>query len=422
MGLGVLVELQPFPMIVVSRDIVPASMCDLWIDICERTFTGRILYLGIVAVVTVDGNLLHPTLQVPSISAKDIKIGDDIEIFTLDGAQQLVQKRTRIKDIGGLAAHPISPPRFRVTNIEGAYVMDPVASAGGLLIDPEDKSVVALWISLNYGGNVGLSYNFYIRPIIESLKIGEPLQRRCCGWSLMQVNLLDTLQFQLKEDRAIRIATLAKESHSLPRPVCVAGALRPSPQTDNNLKVGDIILEINDVPVSRMRDVHILSRTESAKVLVSRNGEDIVIDLRPYLLPSEFINRVILWAGVVLHQTHDPVLEQIRPEFFDVCQREEFTDPAKGVYISGSSLGSPAGTSLLASHWILEVDGFKVRSMDDMLEIIRKLKGKDDEYVRVKMIHRAGTVCISAVRLDSKFWPANLLEWKDGEWVRTELE
>ena len=409
-------------MIVVSRDIVPVSMCDLWVDICGRTFTGRILYLGIVAIVTVDGNLIHRTLQVPSISAKDFKIGDDIEIFALDGALQLLQKRTRIKDIGGLGGFPANPPRYRLTNVEVIFVMDPVASGGGVLIDPEDNSVLALWLSLNFLGQIGLSYNFYISPIIESLKIGEPLPRRCGGWSLVQTSLIDTLHLQLKDERAIRIANLAKEIRSLPLPVCVSGALRPSTQIDN-LKVGDVILEINDVPVSRMRDVHILSQHESSKVLVSRNGEEIVIDLHSYLLPSEFIERILFWAGAGVHQTHDAVLEQIRPEFFDVCQREEFMDPAKAVYICSYNLGSPAAASLPATHWILEVDGFKVRSMDDMLEIIKKLKDKGDkEYVRVKMMHRAGTTGISSVRLDPKFWPAHMLELKDGELVRTELE
>ena len=408
-------------MIVVSRDIVPVSMCDLKIDICERTFTGRILYLGIVAVITVDGNFLHPTLQVPSISAKDFKIGDEIEIFALDGAQQVVQKRTIIKDIGGLVDYPANPPRFRITNVEAIYLMDPVASMGGLLIDPEDKSVMALWISLNDGGHVGLSHNFYIRPIIASLKSGQSLPHRSCGWSLGQLNLIHALQFQLKDDRAIRIATLAKEIHSVPRPVCVSRALRPFPQTDSILKVGDIILEIDNLPVTRLRDAHILSQCESARVLVSRNGEEIIVDVHPYLLPSEFITKIVLWAGAICHQTHYPVLEQVCSEFFDVSQREEFTDPADGVYINALGFGSPSSTSLPSSCWILEVDGCKIRSMDDMLEIMKKLKSKD-EYVRVKSINRAGGITISTPKLDSKFWPAQVLEWKDEGWVRTELE
>lgn len=215
---------------------------------------------------------------------------------------------------------------------------------------------------------------------------------------------------------------LAKAQNALPRPVSVCGPLRPpSGHGLDNLQVGDILIEINGAPVIRVTDLHILTKVESAKLLVSRNGEEILVNLQTYELPSAWTEKILFWAGAIFHRTHDSVLEQISPEFAAVSQVEDFTDPANGLYMSSYFHGSP-GSGIPNTEWILEVNGQKVRSLDDMLAVVEKLKGKDGEYVRVKTLHRFGTTNISTIRLDSKFWPAATLELKDGNWVRTELE
>ena len=91
------------------------------------------------------------------------------------------------------------------------------------------------------------------------------------------------------------------------------------------------------------------------------------------------------------------------------------------VYISSIVAGSPAYVGLMQSNWILEVDGHKVRTMDDMLHVISTLQDKR-EYLRVKMIANNGIMSVRSVRPDSKFWPAWILEWNDKQWVRTDLE
>lgn len=145
--------------------------------------------------------------------------------------------------------------------------------------------------------------------------------------------------------------------------------------------------------------------------------------IHPQILPSAFTSRIVCWVGAVLHETHDSVLEQLTPEFLDVSKREGISDPKTSVYISSVISGSPALTRLQATHWILEVDENKVGTMDDMLKIISILKDRGEkEYVRVKTIENRGVTSLVSIRLDSKFWPAWILEWEGKQWVRTELE
>lgn len=417
-GVGVLVATTPVPMIVASRAAVPLSLCDISVTICDRNLTATIIHLGLVAVLTVDGSCLRPNMITPQICTKQYKIGDEIELFALDDQEQLVQKCTRIRDIDAIVTGACSPPRWHITNTEGITLLDYVHSGEGLLIDPGEKSVVALWTSVDFQAKTGLNYEHYVRPVVEKLRNGEKFQQRCCGWAFGNMALPLALQVGLDDKRAVRMAALAHEIHATARPIVVAGKLRP-PAVES-LKVGDIVLEINGVPVVRMADVRILSQVESAEILVLRNRKEISVTLYPQLLPSELTSSIICWAGAVFHQTHDSVLEQLAPEFFDVSKREGIVDPGTSVYISCINTGSPAINHLQPTYWILEVDETKVKTMADMADIIRNLNS-EKEYIRVKMIESRGITSVVSVRLDSTFWPAWMLEMKNNKWVRTEL-
>ena len=71
-------------MIVTARATVPVSICDLRITIGDRNLPGRVIYLGVIVVITVDANLLPPSLTVPCISMKECKVSDEVELFALD--------------------------------------------------------------------------------------------------------------------------------------------------------------------------------------------------------------------------------------------------------------------------------------------------------------------------------------------------
>ena len=419
-------------MIVTSRASVPVSICDLRITINNINIPGRVLYLGIVVIITFDAGLLPPSISIPTISAKQYKVGDDIELFALDDDQQLVQKQTKISTITGIVTRQCSPPRWRITNTEGMSLLECPYSNGGVLIDPVDKSIVALWMPISSQNSAGknttwksgLNYDYYIRPIIEALQAGNELQDGCFGWEFELLQLANAVNLGLSEQHATRIVNIAKGIGTVARPILVSGKLRPPSQAENDLKIGDILLEINGEPVGRMADVHVLSQMETARVLILRNGEEKEIAIHAQSIPSQYTSKIVCWAGAVVHQTHNSVLQQTTPEFVRISKREGITNPESLVYISSITYGSPAIGNLRPVQWILEVDGQKVRSLDDMINVIIRLKEKDEseEYTRVRLMGRKGITSVVSVRLDSKFWPAWMLERKGDKWVRLELE
>ena len=424
--------MDPVPMIITSRAAVPVSVCDLRITIGNRNFPGRVLYLGLVVVLTVDATLFPLSIPIPVMSTKSYKVGDEIEVFGLDDEHQLLQKRTQISAINGILTRQCSPPRWRISNTEGISLLECPYSNGGILLDPNDKSIIALWMTVgsqnssgkNTTWKTGLSYDYYIRPIIESLQAGQELQNRCCGWEFEHMQLASAMNLGLEESRATRIVEIAKSIGAVARPIFVAGKLRSPIPVDNDLKIGDVLLEINGKAVGRMADVRSLSHADTAKVLILRNGQEKEITIQMHSLPSQHTSKLVCWAGAVVHQTHNSVLEQTTPEFVRVSKREGITNPTSAVYISSIMYGSPGIGNMRPVQWILEINGRKVRSLDDMIEIISSLKERDDsdEYVRVRMMGRKGITSVVSVRLDSQFWPAWILERKGEQWVRTELE
>ena len=197
-------------MIVTSRASVPVAICDLRITIGNCNIPGRVLYLGIVVVITVEASLLPSAIPIPPVSTKQYKVGDEIEIFGLDDEHQLVRKRTQISAINGIVTRQCNPPRWRVANTEGISLLDCPYSNGGILIDPVDKSIVALWMTVgsqhsdgrNATWKTGLNYDYYIQPVIEALRAGDELQNRCCGWEFGHLQLASAMNLGLKEQRA----------------------------------------------------------------------------------------------------------------------------------------------------------------------------------------------------------------------------
>src|ERR1700739_4528526 len=104
-------------MIVVPRSIVPLHNCDVWVEIGNRNFPGRVIYLGMVSVVTVSGTIPRSMKPLP-ISQKEFFAGDKVDVFTMDLGNQVAQKTTEIREIAYSMSGPSVPPRWRLVNTE----------------------------------------------------------------------------------------------------------------------------------------------------------------------------------------------------------------------------------------------------------------------------------------------------------------
>jgi hypothetical protein len=375
----------------------------------------------------VDSGLLPLALPIPKISGKEYKVGAAVELFGLNRNDQLVVKKTEISTIGSVQCVERATPSWHITNTECYDLADCPATMGGVLVDPSDSSLIAFWMEVQYQddvyGTIGIDFHHYIVPVVEVLASRKSVECWTCGCIFGPLHLARALDLEVPEHHAARITAIAKGIGTGPHAIWV---VEKKHQFESGLLLGDFILEIDNEPVGRMADIELLSRAEFTKVLVLRDGKEVEVTVKSTSVSGQGPSRIVCWAGVILQVTPTFALAQTTTEFARIAEKEGIADLETLVYVCSTLPGSPAFESrgLAPYRWILEVNKQKITSMEVLLDVIATLKGRneDDEYVQVKLISKEGIVFSVGVKLSAQFWPCWLLEWRETEWLRTELE
>jgi pro-apoptotic serine protease NMA111 len=147
--------------------------------------------------------------------------------------------------------------------------------------------------------------------------------------------------------------------------------------------------------------------TQSPRVqlTVLRDGAERVFEVATAALGGRDIDRMLLWAGAVLHAPHRAM----------TIQR---AIPPEGVFVAYFAYGSPATRhGLYAGRRIVEVDGKPTPDLDAFIAAVR---GREDRSsVRLKTVTWNGTTGVTTLKLDRNYWPTyELRRTADDGWVR----
>jgi S1-C subfamily serine protease len=174
------------------------------------------------------------------------------------------------------------------------------------------------------------------------------------------------------------------------------------------LREGDLLLSVDGRPVNRFRDVERATQAPQVTVTVLRDGHELQFDVATAALGGGDIDRILLWAGAVLHAPHRAMAAQrgIEPQ---------------GVFVAYFSFGSPATRyGLYAGRRIVEVDG---RPTPDLDAFIAAVQGRADRSsVRLRTIAWNGSAEVTTLKLDRHYWPAQELRRLPGGWERRPLD
>jgi S1-C subfamily serine protease len=141
---------------------------------------------------------------------------------------------------------------------------------------------------------------------------------------------------------------------------------------------------------------------------VLRDGQELELEVETVRLDGRNIDRLLLWAGAVLHAPHRAMAVQrgIPPE---------------GVFVAYFSYGSPATRyELFAGRRILEVDG---RATPDLDAFIAAVRGRQDrQSLRLRTVSWNGAVDVITLKLDKHYWPAYELRRSQDGWQRNAID
>jgi len=172
--------------------------------------------------------------------------------------------------------------------------------------------------------------------------------------------------------------------------------------------VGDLLLAVAGKTLNRFREVELATQSPSVHVTVLRDGAEQNFDVGTAAMRGEDIDRLLLWAGAVLHAPHRAMS----------IQR---AIPPEGVFVAYFAYGSPATRyKLFAGRRILAVDG---RPTPDLDAFIAAVKGRENRSsVRLQTVTWNGTVDVTTLKIDQDYWPTYELRRTPAGWERRAIQ
>lgn len=147
---------------------------------------------------------------------------------------------------------------------------------------------------------------------------------------------------------------------------------------------------------------HLPRIDEPVDITLLRDGVEHHVNVRPSLLDGRGrgTDRLLMWAGMLLQEAHDPVEARGFIPSVGGSKAEESRPP----YCSRWSYGSPAHKGgLRATNWIVEVNGHPIHSMDGLLAVVRAIGDATD--VRLKCVDLQDRKRVFTLRTDTHYWP-----------------
>jgi pro-apoptotic serine protease NMA111 len=411
-GTGLIIDAE-HGLLITDRNTVPVSMGDVRLTFAGTIeIPGEIVYvhpLHNLAVIHYDPKLIGTTpVRAAKLATEELKPGETVNVVGLDGSGSVKSRTTTIADVAPLQLPLSRSVMFRETNLQVASLVNAPDDFVGVLSDTAGR-VRGLWASFaSDNGRELIQENRGIPAdlVAETLDIvREQRSLHSLEAEFVTQTMADARRFGLSDSwvqRISRAAPAAREVLSIARLVGGSDAARM-------LRPGDILLAIDDRPVTQFRDVErAVAAKEEVNATVWRDGHESTLHVRTASLSGNDLDRVVLWAGATLQAPHRAISAQRGI-------------PRQGVYVAYFEFGSPASRyGLVPGRRIVEVDGQPTPDLDAFL---RQVVGREDRSsLRIKCLTWNGAPEVITLKLDRHYWPAYELRRTAVGWERQSLE
>jgi S1-C subfamily serine protease len=412
-GTGLIVDAER-GYVVTDRNTVPASLGDVRLTFFGTfEIPGRVEYihpLHNLAVVSYDPALIGSTpVRAARFNPAPLVEG---QVVTAVGMNRDGDYRSRESTI--ISVEPLNLPlsrsmQFRDANIEVAQLLNPPDEFDGVLVDARG-AVRAMWSSfpVETGRGAPAQVNRgvpidIVLDMVERVREGRLLHTLDVEFATL--TLTEARRLGLSPDWASRLEKQNPEG----RQVLSVARITGGAASGQVLRQGDLVLAVDGKPVTQFRDVErAVADSPQVSVTVWRGQSEATLDVRTTALDGHDIDRLVLWAGAILHAPHRAMSAQrgVVPQ---------------GVYVAYFSYGSPATRyRLFPGRRIVEVDGQPTPDLDAFLAVVR---GRPDRSsVRLRTLSWNDVPEVITLKLDRNYWPtAEIVRTPEG-WDRRDLE
>jgi S1-C subfamily serine protease len=406
-GTGVIVDAGR-GLVVVDRNTVPVAPGDVQITFGGSVeVPGKVEYvhpLHNLAIVSFDPALLDGSpLRAARFDATELTSGEAVTVVGLSGESRLRSLSTFVAQVDDVSFPLSRTLQFRDANLEVATLVNAPADFDGVIVG-RDGRVRALWSTFATEGprdsaqvSRGMPASVVLEAV-EAARTGQPLFSLEAEFEAIPISAARELG--LPPEWVPKFESRNPEH----RQVLAVARVAAGSAAAGVLKEGDLMLAVNGETLNRFREVERATQAPRVRLTVLRDGAEQALEVDTAPLLGEDIDRLLLWAGAVIHAPHRAM----------TIQR---AIPPEGVFVAYFSYGSPATRhGLYAGRRIIEVDG---KATPDLDAFIAAIQGRQDRSsVRLKTVTWNGSTGVTTLKVDQNYWPTYELRRTPAGWER----
>ena len=264
-------------------------------------------------------------------------------------------------------------------------------NSGGPLFDLNGDVIGINTAILGRSGSIGIGFAIpsnSAKVVIDQLvKFGETKR----GWLGVRI-----------QDVTKEIADV--ENLDEPRGALVASVAENSPSQKAGVKAGDIILEFNGEKIKEMKELPtIVARTEvgkNVKVKIWRNKKEIVKTITLGRLETSEDFKVAEEKTSPKETSIDKLKINVRLINKEDIKSRNLPNQTSGLVITKIENDSPLKGSIELNSIILEAQKKKIRSIDDLSEIVKKVLNSDQKTILLVIYNSQNQRRYIGIKLD----------------------
>ncbi|KAF9935203.1 hypothetical protein FBU30_006288 [Linnemannia zychae] len=409
-GAGLVVDAER-GLIVISRNIVPFAMGDLSITIADSIIVpGKVVYLHPThnfAIISYNPKDVGGTpIQSAKISPINLVQGHQVSLVAFNHNQRPICLKTVVTDITSVTIPHNGTPRFRGINLDAITLDTPLAQqcSSGVLADNEGR-VQGLWLSyLGERNNSGRDNEYYlglhistIMPVLQPMQQGLYPKLRNLNIEVMPVQMAQARHMGLTDEWVRKVEEANPSRHH----IFMVRRTETGSVSASILQELDLILSINGKVITRMYELDVQYDATELDIVVLRKKVEVKLTVPTEPISGQGTNRLVIWAGAMMHEPHKAVLQQSK------------TLPSR-VYVSARSKGSPSYMyGMVPTMWITHINGTPTPDLDALLTAVKKCQ--DNSYVRVKAMSFDMVPTVLSIKTNMHYWPTAEMVRDDNE-------
>ncbi|GLX86160.1 hypothetical protein tloyanaT_24130 [Thalassotalea loyana] len=407
-GTGVIVDIEK-GWVVVAQSVAFSKLGDVKLTFNNRfEIDAKVEYIHPLHNLTLlsyqPSDLPNVQVSQAVLSDKPMEKGETIVQMGLNYDGVVEYRETQVDTTEEFWLRDYNVPQFIDKNIQATHFVNPNPEIDGIIVN-SDYQVAGLWFVFdaadasgkNQSSSIaGLSVH-YVKEMIEHMNLQTPIYS--LDISMTMIPPVDALQMGLPDQWLTRL----QETNPKNKVLAIYN-VSTSSNSAEFLKRGDILLAINDTPVSTFKQVEKLSQAPSVDVTYFSQGQIKTSSIATQALYGTDIDQVLFWSGLYLHAPHRAAQLQGNVS-------------SEGVYVASYQYGSPATRyGVFAMQRIVEIDGEKISTTQDFIQAVKGKKHQ--ESVLIKTIDFNNNPKVTTLKVNNHYWPFYELRYENGQWIK----